>query len=181
MRPPKAPARSRTDLWRRIVIYGVLVLVLATAQCSFFASLHVLPATPDLMLSLVLAILLLDEPRSALAVAIGGGFLVDALGANGTAFSPIFYLTVVLALAVPASKMLSRFLSFCVLLLPSLVLRALYTAVCLWVHRGALPTLSGLLQILLPELLLTALLALLIYPLVRLCRRPIGSRKSFRF
>lgn len=173
--------RARILAIRRIIIYSVLTALLATAQCSFFASLHILPATPDLMLGLVLAILLFDSVQAASIVALGAGVLLDALGAGSIFLSPLFYFAVCLIFCLPASKMLPRFFSFCLLLLPGLVLRALFTALCLTLYIGTRPSLSLLMGALLPELITTALFCLPIYPIVKLCRLPLSPRRAFRF
>lgn len=172
--------RARILLLRRILVYGALTVVLATAQCSFFATLHILPATPDLMLGLSLGILLFDSTEAASAVALGAGILLDALGAGSFFLSPAFYFALCLLLCLPASKMLPRFLSFCVLLLPALLLRALFTSLCLTLYLGTLPALSHLGAVVLPELLMTALFCLPLYPILKLCRRPLSVRRAFR-
>ena len=79
------------ELIKRICVYGVLLLLLASAQCSFFARLHLLPATPDLILCALLAILVLDSTPAAAISAVAGGILIDALGGVGVAWSPLFY------------------------------------------------------------------------------------------
>ena len=55
---------------KRIVLYGLLLLLLSAMQCSFFARLHFLPATPDLILCAVLGILLLDSDSAAFISAV---------------------------------------------------------------------------------------------------------------
>ncbi len=166
---------------KRILIYTPLTLLLAVTQCSFFASLHVCPVTPDLMLGLVLAILLLDSPVSAATVALGAGFLIDALGTARLFLSPLFYLALVLALALPASKMLPSFPSFAVLLVLALGARAAYTLVCFALAAGPMPAWSYLGGILWREAIVTAITVLAIYPLVKLCMRPLRARTRFRF
>ena len=168
-------------LIRSILIYSILTVIFATAQCSFFATLNILPAPPVLMLGFSVCVLLFDSAQAASAVAIGAGVLIDALGAGSFFLSPLFYFALCLLLFQPASKMLPRFLSFCVLLLPCLVLRALFTALCLTLYVGSLPSLDLLLSTLLPELLMTALFCLPIYPIVKLCRRILSPRRAFHF
>ena len=176
-----SPENTRSMRLKRILIFGVLCLLLATAQCSFFASLHICPATPDLLLGLVLTVLLLDSPYTATAVAIGAGFLCDALGASGFFLSPLFYLAVVLVLSLPASKMLSAFPSYLLLVFPALVLRALYTLLCIALVPGPLPEMSRIGGTLLWEALTTLLVILPLYPIVKLCMRPLRVRSRFHF
>ncbi len=167
--------------WKRILLYGILTLLLATASCSFFAELHICPATPDLLLGLVLGVLLLDSVYAATAVAIGAGVLIDALGATSFFLSPLFYLAVALALCLPASKMLATFPSYVLLMLPALALRALYTLLCFALVAGPMPTAAHLGGVLLRECLVTALLTMPVYPLVKLCQIPLRARNRFRF
>jgi len=176
-----SPEAVRGARIKRILIWGMLTLLLATAQCSFFAELHICPATPDLLLGLVLAVLLLDSVQAAAALAIGAGFLADALGATSLFLSPLFYFAVVLILFLPASKMLSSFPSYLLLMLPALLLRAVYTMLCFWLRQGPMPALSYLVGVLAAEALTTAILCLLVYPIVKLLRRPLFAKSRFRF
>ncbi len=176
-----SPEAVRGARVKRILLWGLLTLLLATAQCSFFAELHICPATPDLLLGLVLAVLLLDSVYAAGAVAIGAGFLVDALGATSFFLSPLFYFAVVLILCMPASKMLSSFPSYLLLMLPALLLRAAYTTACFWLRQGPMPAFSLLASVLASEALTTAILCLLVYPIVKLFRLPLLAKSRFHF
>ena len=64
--------RIRPDVWKRVAVYGLLLLILGAAMCSFFAQLTRLPATPDLILGAVLAIALLDGRKTAAIVGVLG-------------------------------------------------------------------------------------------------------------
>ena len=176
-----SPEAARGARIKRVLIFGALALLFATAQCSFFAALHICPATPDLLLGLILAVLLSDSVYAAAAVAIGAGFLVDALGATSFFFTPLFYFAVVLVLCLPASKMLPTFPSYVLLVLPALVMRSLYTLVCALLVAGPLPPLPVIGGVLLREALVTLLLSLPTYPIVSLCMRPLRARSRFRF
>ena len=172
----------RPELIKRIVIYGALVLIMATAQGSFFAQLDILPATPDLMIGVILSVALLDSVRSAAVVGICGGFLVDALGSSGSgSLSALLYLISATVLGLLAQKMLPRFLSWLCLLLPALAMRALFTSICMALSIRALPPLRLLGSILVPELIVTALLCIPIYPIVKLCVIPMDARSRFTF
>lgn len=178
-------SRSISDrakiLWiRRLLIYGALTLLLCVAQCSFFASLHILPATPDLVLGLVVCVLLFDSPKAASVVSLCAGTLLDALGTSGFFLSPVYYFVICLILFLPASKMLPRFVSFCVLLVPTLAIRALFTLLCMTLYLGKLPALSLAGPTVLFEMLMTAIFCLPFYPLFRLCRKPLSVRRALR-
>ena len=172
--------RARAERIRRILVYSLLTVGMATAQCSLLARLHILPVTPDWMLGLVIAILLLDSVQAATVVAIGSGVLLDALGSGGLLLSPLFYFILCLLLFLPASKMLPRFLSFVVLLLPALLLRGGHTLLCMTLYTGGVPSAATLLSVLPAELVLTALFCLPVYWLVRLCRLPLDARRTAR-
>ena len=73
----------RPELVKRIVIYSLLTLILGSAQCSFFPALSICPATPDLVMGMLLAVLLIDSEKSAAPLAIGAGFFLDAMHGSG--------------------------------------------------------------------------------------------------
>jgi hypothetical protein len=172
----------RPELIKRIVIYGILIFLVANTQCSFFAQLKICPATPDLIIGIVLAVAMLDSTRSAAAVGISAGFVSDALGNVGSlSFSALFYLVCAVILGTLACKMLPKFLSFICLLIPALTLRALYTALCLYLKVGSIPPLSLLGSVLLPEIIVTAILCIPLYPIVKLCVIPINAHSRFSF
>ena len=172
----------RPELIKRIIIYGLMVLLGACAQCSVLAQIDILPATPDIMLGIILAVALLDSVRSACVVGICSGFLADALGCSGSvAFSALLYLIAAALLGILAQKMLPRFLSWLLLLLPMLAFRAVFTCLSLIASIHALPSATFLLHTLIPELLMTALFCIPIYPITKLCVIPISSKSRFSF
>ena len=69
----------RPELLWRILCYGLLIFVLASAECSFFAVLRFLPATPDLLLGAVVAVSLLDQRRASLVFAMAAGLLLGTV------------------------------------------------------------------------------------------------------
>ena len=156
-------------LLRRIAVYGACLLLLSVAQCSFFARLRFLPATPDLILGFAVAVTLLDSRKSGIAVAIAGGFWIDALGGVGVSLSPILYVAVAVLVSFPAQKMLPRFFSWLILMLPATLCDALYGALRLWLRMGAYPIREALLEILLPMIGCTLLFCAPLYGAVRLC------------
>ena len=138
-----------------------------------------MPATPDLMLGAVIALTLLDGRASAAIVAVAGGVCVDALGGVGVSLSPMLYLAAVLTVGLLSEKMLPSFLSFMLLLLPSLVLRALFSVFGVWAFVGEIAFPSGFLGgVLLPEALSTFVFCLPIYFLVSLCLLPLKDRRE---
>lgn len=168
----------RPEILRRIVVYGVLIWILSTASCSFFANLTYLPATPDLLLCAVVAIGLLDSRRAAAVVGIVGGFCLDALGGVGAALSPILYLLVVLLVGSFAEKALGSFWAWLVLILPTLLLRALFTTLAVLLRMGGVSFSPLLRQILLPEAVVTLLLGIPVYFICSLCMLLLRDRRE---
>lgn len=178
VRRRKAGRGMHTDTVRRSVLYGVVLLLLAVLQCSFFARLQWLPATPDLMLGALLAILLLDSPQAATFAALGGGFLLDALGGVGTSWSPLFYWLTVVTVGLLSVKMMKNFRAWLVLMVPALLFRAGFDALGLWLSAGSAAVRSALRSVLLPQVCLTAVTAIPIYWLIRWCVCAVGARKG---
>lgn len=172
----------RPDMVKRIVLYGILLLFLAALQCSFFARLQFLPATPDLILCAVLGILLLDSDSAAFVSAVAGGLMLDAVGGLGVAWSALFYLIVAAVMSLTVKKVMPGLASFLVLLLPSLLLRAGFTALHVWMSGNLLSASELVKKILLPEAVITFLCGFAVYALVCLFRLPIrdGRNRSRR-
>ena len=168
----------RPEVLRRVIVYGLLLLILSVATSSFFANITLLPATPDLILGTVLAIALLDGRVSAAIAAVAGGLIVDSLGGLGVSLSPLLYLLVVLTVGALSEKMLPGFLSWLCLLLPSLLLRGLFTIFGFLSYGGGLPAGGILLRVLFSEALCTLLFCCPLYFLVSLCLLPLKERRS---
>lgn len=172
---------SRQEVIKRVIIFGLLLLAVGSAQCSFFPALHICPATPDLLLGLVAAITLLDSRKTATVTAVAAGFLADALGGSGYSLSTLYYLAAALLLGALAEKVLPVFLSYAMIIIPALLLRGGYTLLCIFINYGSVPMLYTLKSILLPEALCTFLLCLPLWALTKLCTAPLGSRNKFTF
>lgn len=163
------------EVGKRVCVYGILLLILASAQCSFFARLHILPATPDLILCALLAILVLDSTPAAAIAAVGGGILLDTLGGVGVSWSPLFYLALMVLMSLLASKMLQGFAAYFVLLLLSLPFRAGVVALGLWRSVTDFSFTAALREVILPEAIVTLVLGIPIYFLGKLCMLPFAS------
>ena len=166
---------------KRIIIYGLMTLVLGCAQCAFFPILKICPSTPDLIMGMLLAIALWDSERSAAVVAVCAGFFIDAIGSSGLALSPIIYLLFVLLISFFSKKVLKSFMSYLLLLIPTLLYRGAATYICIMAHQRALPPLWVLSDIILPEALATGLLCLPIYLIVKLCSGILETHSRFTF
>ena len=176
----RASTGLRLDTVKRIVIYSILTVILGSAQCSFFPTLDICPRTPDLIMGLILAVALCDNIKSAMALSVGAGFFIDAVGGGAIAFSPIIYLAYAVIIGLLSQKMLKSFPSYLILLLPSLAYRAIVTFV-LSLILGSASFGGGLFLTLLLEAVSTFILCLAVYPITNLSTKPLRSHKKFSF
>lgn len=175
-----ADTGEKRMLLRRILVYGGVFFVLAVLQCSFFSYLKPFGATPDVVLGGICAAMMLDNKKAAAVCALCAGYFVDALGAVTPSFSPLFYLLCVAAIGWISDKFIPRFASFCVVMLPAVAAKAVFTFVSLWVYASALPSVSSLVAVIIPELISTFVFSLPTYPLIKLCQIPIDAKGHFR-
>ncbi|MBP3370812.1 MAG: hypothetical protein J6L85_08675 [Clostridia bacterium] len=171
----------RPELVKRIVIYGLLTLMLGSAQCSFFPLLSICPSTPDLIMGMILAVMLIDSEKSAAVLAVFAGFFLDSVGGGSLAISPVVYLLFVLFIGIFSQKMLTSFASFSILLVPMLVYRAIATAICMLITGAGALSFGTVWGVIFPELLCTALLCLPLYAIVKLCTAPLETHSKFTF
>ena len=170
----------KLETLKRIVIFSIATLILGTAQCSFFSALDICPRTPDLIMGLILATALCDNPKTAMALSVGAGFFIDAIGGGAFSLSPIIYFGYAVMISLISQKMLKSFPSFLLLLLPSLLYRAVATTALSLLNSTA--SLGGSLVVtLLLEALCTFVLCLTVYPLINLATKPLSSRRKFSF
>ena len=176
-----AGSNIKLETARRIVIFSIATLILGCAQCSFFPMLNICKRTPDLILGLILAVCLCDGAKSAMILAIGAGFFVDAIGGGAIAVSPLLYFIYAAVIGAISEKVLKSFPTFMLILLPSLLWRAFCTAVLAIVSNTA--TLSGnfLVNTLLFEMISTFIFCLPIYFLINLATAPLRTHKRFSF
>lgn len=178
--PFRRSAGLRLKTLQRIAVYSVLTLILGTAQCSFFPALNICPRTPDLIMGLILATMLCDNTKSGVILSVAAGFFIDAIGGGEIALLPIFYLVYAIIIGLLSHKMMRSFPTYLILLLPSLLFRAVGTLVLSLVFQSA--TLGGGLFItILLEALCTFILCIAIYPITKLAIKPIKSHKKFSF
>ena len=172
---------SSLDFLKRLLIYSLLTLFMGCTQCAFFPLLDFLPATPDLIIVMLTAIALLDSNNSAAVCAVAAGFFVDSIGASGPALSPLIYFLTVLLIGSFTGKMLKSLPSFLLLLLPTLLCRALGTFFGAMAFYRSLPPVWVFTRAILPEALFTLLFAVPVYFLVKLCTVPLKKRGKFTF
>ena len=172
---------SLAEVIKRVLLYGILFLLLISAQSSFFSNLHICPATPDLLLGAVVAIILIDSKKAGVISAICAGVITDAIGGSGYSLSPLFFLLFAGVISVFSEKMLPVFSSYLILLIPAVIMKAAYTCLCIFAAYGSLPLEYTAKNILLPEAVCTFVLCLAVYPLSKLFMRPLGMRNRFSF
>lgn len=181
MRRDVKKSPNSKNLLRPIIVYGILILLLGTAQCAFFPILDFCPATPDIMLGMLLAILLLDGEKSAAVCAVAAGFFVDAIGSSGILLSTLVYFLFVAMIMPFAKKVLKSFASYALLLIPALIYRAVATYICAALAYRSLPGLWIIADILVPEMIVTAILCLPVYFIVKLASGLVGTHNRFTF
>ena len=169
----------KLETLKRVIIFSVATIILGAAQCSFFPILKISPRTPDLILGLILAVSLCDSAKSAMAVSVGAGFFVDAIGGGGFALSPMIYFGYAVIIGIVSQKFLKSFPSFVLLLLPSLFYRAVATVLLSLIHNRAL--VGGLITTLLLEALCTFIFCLAIYPIINIATKSLSSHTKFKF
>ncbi len=162
-----ADTGTRLLFWRRVIVYGVLMLLLCVLQCAFFSVLLPFGGVPDIVLGGICALCMLDNKRVAAVCAVGGGYFLYALGSPTLAFSPLFYLLAVVVIGKICEKMMPGFISFAVCTLPAAAMGALYTFVNLWISLGVFPPIKVTVGALLPYILSTVICSLGVYFLVK--------------
>lgn len=181
VRNSKAPrVNIKLETTKRIIIFSIATLILGTAQCSFFSALDICPRTPDLIMGLILAVALCDNAKSAMALSVGAGFFIDAVGGCGFSLSPIIYFGYAVIIGIASQKMLKGFPAFILLLLPSLLYRAAATTTLAIINNNASIG-GGFIITLLLEALCTFVFCLPVYPLINLATKPLSSRRKFSF
>ena len=176
----RGPSQNK-NLLKRIIVYGLMTLFLASMQTAFFPILKICPKTPDLIMGMLLAITLLDGENSACICALGAGFFLDAIGSSGLAVSPVVYIAFVLIINIFARKVLKSFVSYMLLLVPSLVYRAIATYLLVLITERSFVGGWVFTEIILPEMLVSAVLCLPIYFIVKLFSRTLETHSRFSF
>ena len=169
------------NLLKPIIIYGLIILVLGCAQCAFFPLLDFCPKTPDLILGMLLAITLLKDEKSAAVCAIVAGFFLDAVGSSMLSLSPLIYFLFVALIAPLAKKVLKSFASYMLLLIPTLLYRAAASYICACIAYRSVCGVWIIEEILIPEAIVTAVLCLPIYFIVKLCTHTLDTHSRFTF
>jgi len=173
-------AQTREKTVRYTVAFVLLVTVVAVLQVTVFSKYRILGAVPDLMLCTVVCVAFFTGRFAGAITGIGAGFLIEAMGAVGISILPVAYLLCGYLVGHYARAVIPRrFLSYLIYLSVALILRAALTLtyVCLTYAKIDLPAI--LLQIILPELLTTAIFGCALYAPIRLiCMLPEKKKRK---
>ena len=166
-------AGERRLIVRRIIIFGAVAFLLGILQCSFFARLKPFGAVPNLMLGSLCAITMIDNKKTAAVYGVAAGYFIDALGAVPPSFSPIFFLISVGVFSKISEKMMPRFVSFLILMIPAVLMGGVFTYLNLCVALSGLAPFGMFVRLALPEMLCTYVFCLPVYFIIGLCMYPI--------
>lgn len=169
-----ADTGEKRMLLRRIIVYGIVFFLLAIAQCSFFSKLKPFGATPNIVLGAICGVIMLDNKHAAAVCAVAFGYILDAIGAIPPSFAPLFYLVCVAVLSALAEKMMPRFISFAVLMIPASLLNAAYTYINIRSITGEFRFIPSMIF---PEMLSTFVFCLPMYFIIKLCMIPIINKQ----
>lgn len=167
-------------VWRKIAIYSVLFFLLGAAQCSFFNNLSFINAVPDIVLGAVAAVAMFDTQRTAAVCAIGAGAMIDAMGSSGISLSPAAFLIAALICSEISKKILPRFISLPLLLIPAALVKSAFTFLNIYLMAGAQSFPVILKAILLPEFILTLIFSMPLFFIVGPCARLAQARSRFK-
>ena len=181
MTPRKQNPTQKAANLKRIAVYGSLLFFLGIAQCSFFASLTFLPATPSIMVGAVAAVAMFESERAAAVCGIAAGFLADTLGGSGLSLSPLFYFILALIISAAAKKVLKGFFPWSLLLFLASFLGSAFTLICIRINTDSLGFVYALKAILLPQFILTFIFSLPLFFIFRAAFRLCAKKGKFKF
>lgn len=175
---PAGGALSRTR--RRVILYGITLVLLALTQTTLTHAFPILGAIPDLCLLFVLGIAMFDGAESGGAVGITAGFLECALGGIGISFLPLIFFIIGYGVGHLAGRALARtFPSYMIFALALCFLRGAVTLAS--IGLGARATGFDLTAItrgtLAPEFVVNLVTALPMYPLIRKIHKLVQKKK----
>ena len=172
-------AQTRTTVIRYSVWIGILLLLLAVLQVSFFPRFRLLGGIPDLMMIAVLCLSFFSGRYMGAITGIAAGFLIDAIGSTGIVILPLCYLFLGYVVGHYA-KILghANYPSYLVYLAVSLLYRALITVLLACMSYSSVNLIKILIYSVLPELLVTAIAGCILYfPLKIFCMFLENKRK----
>ena len=170
-------AQTRTTVIRYTVLIGLLLILLAVLQVSFFPRFRLFGGIPDLMIVAVLCLSFFSGRYMGAITGIAAGFLIDAIGSTGIVILPLCYLFLGYVVGHYA-KILGHgsYLSYLVYLAVTLLYRSVITILLACMSYSSVNLIKILIYSVLPELLVTAIAGCTLYFPLRvlnsLCKQP---------
>lgn len=165
-------AQTRTRAIRYSVLVGLLLIIVAVLQVSFFSRFRLLGAVPDLMICTVLILAFFCGQYTGAVTGIAAGFLIEAIGSTGITVLPLCYLLCGYLAGHYARTVIPRRYSVYLIYLGCiLAVRATVTVLyaCMTYESVNLPVI--LLESVLPEAAVTAIAgAVMYFPLMAFCK-----------
>lgn len=157
-------AQTRTRAIRYTVLIGLLLILLAILQVSFFSRFRLFGGIPDLMIVAVLCLSYFSGRYMGAVTGIAAGFLIDAIGSTGIVILPVCYLFLGY-LAGHYAKVFGHnsYASYLVYLAITLPYRAVITVLLACMSYSSVKLIEILIYSVLPELLITAIAGCLLY------------------
>ncbi len=166
-------AARRSDHLRAVLMIGLLTLTVTVLQVSFFGRIRILGVIPDLTTVTVVAIAFFCGKETGAVTGIAAGFLLEAMAGGTFVLLPLFYLLLCYPIGHYARAVIpKRFTVYLMMLAIALTARAALTLLRASLSFAEFSVLSLLWNVVLPELLLTAVCGIALFvPLRFFCRR----------
>ena len=157
-------AQTRTRAIRYTVCIGLLLVLLAVLQVSFFPRFRLFGAIPDLMIVTVLCLSYFSGRYMGAITGIAAGFLIDVIGSTGIVILPVCYLFLGYLVGHYA-KIFGHngYVSYLVYLGVTLVYRAVITVLLACMSYSSINLIKILIYSVLPEMLFSAIAGCLLY------------------
>lgn len=161
---------SWQTLFKKSVVWGIWLFLLAVVQTSFFSVIRIFGAVPDLVLPAVIVIAVYDRERMGTIAGIMGGYIGDAIGGAGLSLSPLVYMFCGIIVALLAYSVLRRdFFSWLIGTALSLVFSGIACVICAYsavgtVHFGGAEIFS---RLLIPQFFASLIMGIPVYFLTK--------------
>lgn len=165
-------ARTRSKIVVYSVTIGILLVVLAAVQTSFFGRIRLFGAVPDLMLCTVLCVSYFCGRYAGGITGIAAGCLIEAIGSSGISILlVVYFLYGYLAGHFSRTVVPKRWTVYLFYLAVGVFLRAATTVVYTCMTYRTVDLIEIFLRSVLPEAVGTALAGMVLYvPIGCLCR-----------
>ncbi len=169
------------DTVAKACIAAGLILLFSLLQTTVFARFRPFGATPDLMLSLVVALSLTEGEKWGAVCGLSAAFVIEAIGSSGVTLLPILYAAVGYFCPIITREHLTDSFPVRVLLTAVTgVARAVFTLIYLGIHADPFRFFPLCASIVLPEYASTLVMALLSHLTVYLCLHPFHKSRAER-